>query len=287
MTFHSKVLITWHTPLPASYAETLEQLQCLLAANQHFLPMAPSSIGSGIYSQEGEFMLVRLLSSQSVFYSSIDHISAEGVDINLYVSELTDFAVDPRAVVFDALDNHQLAERLNPNPYWSDIYNFSKGQFDKLHDPSYKDIIDTTQDTDQYNKTVTYINDSIDKFGVFKDERDIMKIVQIELTPQHEQTIFDQLPNFIKEQNIRLTVQNMESGTFTQIHRDHDRSCHMFYLLSNPDVETKWYLLKPEHRAWALEYNIGSFGPVQVIEQISKTLQLNTCLLYTSPSPRD
>jgi hypothetical protein len=72
------------------------------------------------------------------------------------------------------------------------------------------------------------------------------KILQYDINDVLLNELYRLLPEFLAQQNIRITYQKVESGTFHQIHQDHDRTSSLFYLLSDPVAETRWYTLRPD-----------------------------------------
>lgn len=67
---------------------------------------------------------------------------------------------------------------------------------------------------------------------------------QYDIKEPYKKELLDMLPDEIKNNCGELTVQWAKGGDYIQPHRDHHRKCGLFYALSKPDCETRWYKKK-------------------------------------------
>jgi hypothetical protein len=67
------------------------------------------------------------------------------------------------------------------------------------------------------------------------------RFVQNHISVNYRQKILDLLPEKIKKHDITFMIQIASSGQNIGIHQDHERSSGLFYLLTEPDAETRFY----------------------------------------------
>jgi hypothetical protein len=67
------------------------------------------------------------------------------------------------------------------------------------------------------------------------------RFVQNHISVNYREKIVNLLPEKIKQHNITFMIQVAEAGQHISIHQDHERSSGLFYLLSEPDAETRFY----------------------------------------------
>lgn len=117
------------------------------------------------------------------------------------------------------------------------------------------------------------LDDNIKRFN-FKsfDDVAIMRAYDIKDT-QEDNNLINMLPDFIKNEVIKLDYFIVSQGKFIRIHRDTLKPCTLFYLLSDPIAETKWWNLKTDskHLFYTKERNTISqdnleFAHSEVIE---------------------
>lgn len=49
------------------------------------------------------------------------------------------------------------------------------------------------------------------------------------------------LPDYLKNEEVEITIQDIYDGDFVMPHIDHKRKSSLFYLFTEPDMETVWY----------------------------------------------
>ena len=67
------------------------------------------------------------------------------------------------------------------------------------------------------------------------------RFVQNHISANYQEKILNLLPEKIKQHKITFMIQVAEAGQHIGIHQDHERSSGLFYLLSEPDAETRFY----------------------------------------------
>jgi len=67
------------------------------------------------------------------------------------------------------------------------------------------------------------------------------KFNHYDISKEATQEIINLLPNSIKNQNIVLTLQHAGDGDYLLLHTDHLRKSSFFVVLSEPDMETRFY----------------------------------------------
>lgn len=74
--------------------------------------------------------------------------------------------------------------------------------------------------------------------------KDTLIFNQYDVKEPYKQQLLDMLPDNIRNICGEITVQWAKGGDYIQPHRDHHRKCGLFYALSKPDCETRWYKKK-------------------------------------------
>ena len=67
------------------------------------------------------------------------------------------------------------------------------------------------------------------------------RFVQNHISANYKEKILNLLPEKIKQHKITFMIQIADAGEYIGIHQDHERSSGLFYLLSEPDSETRFY----------------------------------------------
>ena len=126
------------------------------------------------------------------------------------------------------------------------------------------------------------IEDNFNEFGDTKTIDDISSFNPYIIDQEYVDQIKSKLPKFINAENIQLTLNKITNGSFLQVHRDANRKSSLFYLLTEPNVETRWYTLKPEI---AKKFNspiIRMFSPYHVDLQHKEVVQSDTWYLFNN-----
>lgn len=73
---------------------------------------------------------------------------------------------------------------------------------------------------------------------------DTLVFNQYDIKDPYKEQFLNMLPDDIRNICGELTVQWAKGGDYIQPHRDHHRKCGLFYAISKPDCETRWYKKK-------------------------------------------
>ena len=72
------------------------------------------------------------------------------------------------------------------------------------------------------------------------------RFIQNHIATDKQEQILDLLPDEIKQHKITFMIQIADIGQYILIHQDHYRSSGLFYLLTEPDSETRFYKPKED-----------------------------------------
>ena len=76
------------------------------------------------------------------------------------------------------------------------------------------------------------------------------RFVQNNIATNKQQQILDLLPDEIKQHKITCMIQIADLGQYMMVHKDHERTSGLFYLLTVPDSETRFYKPKTDFKVY-------------------------------------
>jgi len=74
--------------------------------------------------------------------------------------------------------------------------------------------------------------------------KDTLVFNQYDIREPYKEQFLNMLPVEVRNICGTVTIQWAKGGDYIQPHRDHHRKCGLFYALSKPDCETRWYQKK-------------------------------------------
>jgi hypothetical protein len=76
------------------------------------------------------------------------------------------------------------------------------------------------------------------------------RFVQNNIAENKKEQILNLLPDEIKQHNVTYMMQIADLGQYMMVHRDHERTSGLFYLLTDPDSETRFYKPKTDFKIY-------------------------------------
>jgi len=81
-----------------------------------------------------------------------------------------------------------------------------------------------------------------------------VEFLQANIQKEKEQQIIDLLPDWIKKNNLTYMLQVADKGRYLMIHSDHERKSSLWYLLTPPDAETRFYSVPDDYIIYTARY---------------------------------
>lgn len=102
---------------------------------------------------------------------------------------------------------------------------------------------------------------------------------QYDIKEPYREQFKQMLPEEIRSVCGAFTVQWAKGGDYIQPHRDHHRKCGLFYAISKPDCETRWYKKKFDFK----EYDTLRFAFPDDVEVVHKeVIQAGSWYLFNN-----
>lgn len=286
MNFNTLLQIEWASELPEALSTRLIDFINQLADNGSFVSIN-TTLASGMYDYYSVGKLYEFFMTDDTFADYIQHIQSSRADetsTDRFLVKVHGLDSNPKDIIDKVWNEKLYSHRLNDRPYWGDFFSYMHNKLDQIYDPTYITMIEALRDNhpNAYNITLDQITESFEKFKFFGDNRDFIKIVLADFNPEYDAMLREQLPECIQNLKIRLSLQVMYNGTFCQIHRDHDRVATLFWLVTEPVAETRYYLLHPKFSRLRYKLKLGSYGPSHTMEQFKTIIQPNNWYLFNN-----
>jgi len=173
-------------------------------------------------------------------------------------------------------------QRMPNGPYWAEVLKHHRGE------PMQAEFAELYKKINPNFPAfgIPHMEDSLETFGRHNSTDEFARILQYDISKDLLDKFYKFLPECISQQNIRFTYQRVVSGTFHHIHRDHDRPCTLFYLLSEPVAKTCWHTMKPESLEEFTKNNtLGmtrSIGPKYCNLEYTTVIQKNQWYMFNN-----
>jgi hypothetical protein len=288
MNIDSDLIFTWRDGLPQDQIDHLDDY-----ANTLQYVSDNTTIASGRYSYYAVKDIQNFIAKHPLLCDYLLNIKVNKAgSVDRYLARIDGLDTDPGALVTAAWASQSHSPRSqidwNKKPYWDDFFNFDTGS--AVKNAEVYQTIQIFKDTNPaaYATMMNVIHSNMNKFGVFKDDRDFIKIVLHEFTVEYYEQLKSMLPAFLKDLPSRISLQVMRGGTFSQIHSD-NRCVSLFWLLTPPTVETQYYMLNPKYKGLSVGGNQTSektkssghiYAPEHVFYQSASIIQPNRWYLF-------
>ena len=285
MNFNASLTIVWSAELSQPHLDNLTKFLSDLETEQLYTPNSVS-LGSGVYSYlavEKLFQFISLDEAYSLKIEDIQYSKPDTDTVDRFLTKINGIEYNPQALLKDIWDNEKFTIRVNDKPYIGDYYAYFTGNNSFFNEDYLRQIEEFKRDRPKLFEMHRYgIMNCFDHFSFFKDERDFIRILLSDFTEKDEELLRSKLPECIQKFNPRLSLQIMYSGAFSQVHRDHDRVTTLFWLITEPTADTRYYFLHPRFRYLRYIYQFGTFGPSQCMYQFKRTIQPETWYLFNN-----
>jgi len=143
-------------------------------------------------------------------------------------------------------------------------------KYRKIGDPLFeramsgREYVDAVLPVDEVEELVQRIRANFKEFSGVEnlincapeDNPEIMfaQFLQANIQKEKEQQIIDLLPEWIKKNNLTYMLQVADKGRYLMIHSDHERKSSLWYLLTPPDAETRFYSVPDDYVIYTTRY---------------------------------